>query len=61
LCLTAPPARPPAQIYVDPPIRQGQTSYPFFIMEINSEDEVEDLTLNMPEYAAPSVFLEQYI
>lgn len=38
------------QIYVDPPIRQGQTSYPFFIMEIGSDDEVFDLPLNMPEY-----------
>ncbi|KAJ3361203.1 FACT complex subunit [Kappamyces sp. JEL0680] len=36
---------------VNPPLRQGQTRYPFLVFQFEREQEVE-LTLNMEEYAA---------
>ena len=35
-------------IGLDPPLRQGQTKYPFIVMQFKKEEEVE-LDLNMTE------------
>lgn len=43
--------RPHGQIAVDPPLRQGQTKYPFLVMQFPIDEEV-DLTLNMDEWVA---------
>lgn len=35
---------------LDPPLRQGQTRYPFLVMQFKREEEVS-IELNMTEYA----------
>lgn len=38
-------------LQIDPPLRQGQTRYPFLVMQFNQEDELEvDLNLTDEEY-----------
>ena len=37
------------QLGLDPPIRQGQTMYPFIILSFISDEEV-DITLTLTEY-----------
>lgn len=36
-------------IGLDPPLRQGQTRYPFLVMQFKRDEEVE-LDINMTEY-----------
>jgi len=40
-------------IGLDPPLRQGQTRYPFLVMQFKREEEVS-IELNMTEYALRS-------
>lgn len=37
---------------LDPPLRQGQTTYPFLVMQFKRDEEME-LELNMTEFVAP--------
>ena len=39
-------------IGLDPPLRQGQTRYPFLVMQFKREEEVL-LDINMTEYKGP--------
>ena len=32
---------------LDPPLRQGQTRYPFIVMQLKKDDEVQDMELNV--------------
>ena len=43
-------------IGLDPPLRQGQTRYPFLVMQFKRDEEVT-IDLNMTEYATLSSFL----
>ena len=40
-------------IGLDPPLRQGQTRYPFLVMQFKREEEIV-IDLNMTEYVLPS-------
>lgn len=42
-------------IGLDPPLRQGQTRYPFLVMQFKREEEVV-IELNMTEYGLRFVF-----
>ena len=44
-------------IGLDPPLRQGQTRYPFLVMQFKKDEEVE-LDINMTEYEPFAHFLE---
>lgn len=42
------------QISLDPPLRQGQTRYPYLVLEFSKEEEV-DVELNLTESLPPSL------
>ena len=44
-------------IGLDPPLRQGQTRYPFLVMQFKKDEEVE-LDINMTEYEPFAFFPE---
>jgi hypothetical protein len=39
---------------LDPPLRQGQTRYPFLVMQLKLDEEIS-LELNMTESASPGI------
>ncbi len=41
---------------LEPPLRQGQTRYPFLVMQLKLDEEIS-LELNMTEFVSPSYFV----